>query len=98
DLNAGIQMGPKSGHLSDVDLDCAEAMALARHFLPTTDAIYGRASKRQSHWLYKCECPEERASKPWTDDERKVTVELRLGGQGKGAQSLAPGSIHPSKE
>jgi hypothetical protein len=97
-LNTGIQMGPVSGHLADVDLDCAEALALAKHFLPTTGSTYGRASKRESHRLYICECPEDRGWIKWNDEEKKVMVELRLGGKGKGAQSIAPGSLHPSGE
>jgi hypothetical protein len=98
DFNCGIQFGPVSHDLSDVDLDCIEALRLARHFLPPTGSTYGRISKRESHWLYICECPEDRASIKWTDDEKKVICELRLGGKGKGAQSVAPGSVHPSGE
>jgi Bifunctional DNA primase/polymerase, N-terminal len=97
-LNTGIQMGPVSGHLADVDLDCAEALALAKYFLPPTGSTYGRASKRESHRLYICECPEDRGWIKWSDEEKKVMVELRLGGKGKGAQSIAPGSVHPSGE
>ena len=97
-LNTGIQMGPVSGNLSDVDLDCAEALALAKYFLPPTGSTYGRASKRESHRLYICECPEDRGWIKWSDEEKKVMVELRLGGKGKGAQSIAPGSVHPSGE
>jgi hypothetical protein len=97
-LNCGIQMGPVSGHLTDVDLDCAEALVLADYFLPATESSYGRRSKRRSHRLYVCECPEDRAASQWKDEERAVMVELRLGGKGKGAQSVAPGSVHPSGE
>src|SRR5215831_12901618 len=52
-LNVGAIWGPKSGGLRDVDLDCIEAIKLAPHFLPRTNSIYGRASKRRSHYLYK---------------------------------------------
>ena len=97
-LNCGIQMGPVSGHLADVDLDCAEALELANYFLPPTGSMYGRASKRKSHRLYICECPEDRGWIKWVDEEQRVMVELRLGGKGKGAQSVAPGSVHPSGE
>src|SRR5947209_3686304 len=50
--NVGVQLGPKSNGLTDVDLDCREAVALAPHFLPETGAIFGRKSKPKSHYLY----------------------------------------------
>ena len=46
-LNVGAIMGPRSGGLTDVDLDCKEAVALAPWFLPKTGSVYGRASKRR---------------------------------------------------
>jgi Bifunctional DNA primase/polymerase, N-terminal len=97
-LNVGVQMGLVSGGLTDVDLDCNEAIILAQYFLPHTDAVYGRASKRRSHHLYTCDDPEPKAAIKWFDNNKKVIVELRLGGGGKGAQSVAPGSMHPSGE
>jgi predicted P-loop ATPase len=97
-LNVGAIMGPKSGGLTDVDLDCAEAVALAPHFLPRTNSIYGRASKRRSHYLYTCTDPDAKASIKLTDETKACIVELRLGGGGKGAQSLMPGSVHTSGE
>src|SRR5262249_45115548 len=50
--NIGVQLGAKSGGLTDVDLDCIEAIKLAVHLLPKTNATFGRASKPESHWLY----------------------------------------------
>src|ERR1700736_1546538 len=50
--NIGIQLGPASHGLTDVDLDCAQAVAIAPYILPPTGAIFGRATKRASHWLY----------------------------------------------
>ena len=50
--NIGLQLGARSGGLTDVDIDCPEALALADSFLPATSAIFGRASKPRSHWLY----------------------------------------------
>jgi hypothetical protein len=94
-LNVGIQMGPVSGGLTDIDLDCIEAVILAPHFLPKTGSIYGRAGKRRSHWLYICDDPEPKAWVKLNDEQKAVIVELRMGGAGKGAQSVAPGSIHP---
>jgi hypothetical protein len=52
-MNIGIQLGSVSAGLCDVDLDCEEARKLAPHFLPPTNAIFGRPSSERSHWLYK---------------------------------------------
>ncbi len=43
--NVGIVLGPSSNGLTDVDLDCIEAIAIAPYVLPRTRAIFGRASK-----------------------------------------------------
>jgi len=50
--NVGVQLGEASGGLTDVDLDCAEAITVAAYLLPRTGAVFGRASKRNSHYLY----------------------------------------------
>jgi hypothetical protein len=50
--NVGVQMGGSSGGLADGDLDCREAVAIAPYVLPGTGALFGRASNRDSHWLY----------------------------------------------
>ncbi|VTR92500.1 unnamed protein product [Gemmata massiliana] len=39
--NLGIKLGPVSGHLADVDLDCAEAVAAGPYLLPATRAAFG---------------------------------------------------------
>ena len=96
-LNAGAIMGPSSNNLTDVDLDCKEAMALAPSFLPKTNSIYGRASKRRSHYLYYCGDADPKSVIRLKDDHSCI-VELRLGGSGKGAQSVMPGSLHTSGE
>src|ERR1700756_4874331 len=49
--NVSVQLGPKSGGLTDIDLDCAEAIEIAAAILPPSKAIFGRASKRYSHRL-----------------------------------------------
>jgi hypothetical protein len=98
-LNVGAIWGPKSNGHRDVDLDCIEAIKLAPYFLPQTSSIYGRASKRRSHYLYKgSDDPSEKAVIKLVDDNRKTIVELRLGSGGKGSQSVMPGSRHPSGE
>jgi hypothetical protein len=98
-LNVGIQLGASSGGLADVDLDCPEAIVAAQYLLPPTQAVYGRTSKRRSHYLYVCrENEETRAVIKLTDENKKTICELRLGSGSKSAQSVAPGSTHESGE
>jgi hypothetical protein len=99
-LNVGGRMGEKSGGLTDVDLDCPEALLLWEYFLPYTPSQYGRASKPKSHHLYRChsDTVEQKGSNKYNDENSKVLVELRIGGGTKGAQSIMPGSRHPSSE
>ncbi len=79
--NIGIKLGLPSGGLVDVDLDSDAAVELAPLFLPET-ATFGRASKRKSHWLYRCATKTARPS--------RTNVELRS----TGLQTVFPGSIH----
>jgi hypothetical protein len=51
--NVATRLGPASGDLVDVDLDCSEALVLADLYLPPTGAGFGRASKQRSHRLYR---------------------------------------------
>jgi putative DNA primase/helicase len=107
-MNIGVQLGRASGGLTDVDLDCDEAILLAQDLLPPTDAVFGRHSKASSHWLYVtdlCET-EQKAAIRYTEpkalardpDKPAVLVELRIGAGDKGAHTMAPGSVHPSGE
>ncbi|MCA9091334.1 MAG: bifunctional DNA primase/polymerase, partial [Planctomycetaceae bacterium] len=50
--NVGLILGEPSGNLVDVDLDCAEARAIASNYLPATAAKSGRADAADSHWWY----------------------------------------------
>jgi AAA domain/Bifunctional DNA primase/polymerase, N-terminal len=101
--NVGVQLGPKSNGLTDIDLDCPEAIKLARYFLPRTDAIFGRASKSNSHLLYYIDDAPNSASIKHCDLDKEgrrgdCIVELRMGGGNKGAQTVFPGSVHESGE
>src|SRR6516165_5350257 len=111
--NIGVQFGPVSNGLCDVDLDCAEARELARFFLPETGAVFGRRSSPAAHWLYQSDIWQQVNTAATTfedpivaadDDEHGVMlVELRTGRVGKnkvvkGALSLFPPSRHPSGE
>jgi Bifunctional DNA primase/polymerase, N-terminal len=98
-LNVGAIMGAASGGLKDVDLDCKEAVALAPHFLPRTNSIYGRPGKQRSHYLYMGDdAGDPKARLALTDETKATIVELRHGGNGKAAQTVLPGSLHPSGE
>lgn len=88
--NLGVLLGAPSGDLADVDLDCAETVALADVFLPTTAATFGRASKPRSHRLYACEIQTEK----FADVDGAMLVEIRS----TGGQTVFPGSTHPSGE
>ena len=99
-VNVGVNLGNASKGLTDVDLDCGEALAVAPYFLPRT-AIFGRASKRNSHWLYATTLANtvDSAAVRFVDPtDSKSLVELRIGGGDRAAQTVFPGSIHPSGE
>jgi AAA domain/Bifunctional DNA primase/polymerase, N-terminal len=91
--NNGIILGEASD-LADVDLDCIEALELAPSILPKTNAVFGRKSKRRSHWLYRVTgpIPTKKFSDPLTG---KSLVEVRGDG---GYQTIFPRSTHPSGE
>src|SRR5215467_12556270 len=87
-INVGVQLGPHSHGLTDVDLDCAEAVAIASLLLPSTDATFGRLSKPRSHRLFVTDLAEhiDRAALQFHDvDGAKgksgtIMLELRIGG------------------
>ena len=87
--NVGVRLGASSGGLVDVDLDCAEALSLATTYLPPTNAVFGRASKPRSHYLYVAVGAAFAAySDPLTGE---TIVELRADGRTGGAhQTLIP--------
>lgn len=100
--NIGVQLGKNSNGLTDVDLDCIEAIAIASYVLPPTKAIFGRRSARASHWLYTTDLAdtvdsaELNYNEPLSKDGH--LLELRIGGCGKGAQTVVPGSVHETGE
>ena len=107
-INVGVQLGNKSNGLTDVDLDCAEAVIIGGMMLPKTSAVFGRKSKQRSHFLYYTTLADEiekanikfHDTPPPPDFTKNgpVMLELRIGGKGKGAQSVFPGSVHESGE
>lgn len=95
--NVGLLLGPASGELVDIDLDCIEALALADQYLPPTQAQFGRVSKPRSHRLYVAVGAAKEAFADPLDGS--TLVELRAAGRdGAGHQTMAPPSVHPSGE
>ncbi len=90
--NIGLLLGEPSGGLTDVDLDCPEAIELAPQYLPPTLAITGRASAPNSHWWYLC--PGAVTRKHHIPGTKKMIVEIRS----TGCQTVVGPSIHPSGE
>jgi hypothetical protein len=104
-LNVGIQFGPRSNNLVDVDLDSKGALEFADAFLPETGAMFGRSSKPRSHRLYIADFTaygETRAAIQFHEYVQgkpgAMIVELRIGAGNKGAQSVAPPSVHERGE
>lgn len=100
DQNIGVLLGTPSGGLTDIDLDCLEALALADTLLPPTEACFGRLSRPRSHRLYKTalSAGDGKATLTFKDPETNdMLVEVRIGGAA-GAQTVFPGSVHRSGE
>jgi putative DNA primase/helicase len=94
--NVGVFVGPKSSGLVDVDLDCDEAVTVARFFLPATNMRHGRPSRPNSHHWYKVDSPPDALQ--LKDSGGKMLVELRSAAADKGFQTMVPPSVHPSEE
>jgi putative DNA primase/helicase len=105
--NIGVLLGEPSDGLTDIDLDCDEAARAAPYFLPKTHC-FGRASKRASHWLYFTDLWQNEAKatlqfaqqivKEDGRKSKKTLLECRVGATGSAAQTVFPGSTHPSGE
>lgn len=91
--NIGILLGEPSGGLVDVDIDSEDALDLAAELLPNTDAVFGRASRLKSHYLYVCDPAPNKTAK-FTDETGDSIVEIRS----TGGQTIFPPSIHTSGE
>ena len=96
--NIAVVLGRRSGGLVDVDLDSVEAMALAPLYLPLTGAVFGRASKPASHWLYVAPGAMYRSfGDPFVEKDspdKATLVELRADGKEGGAHlTILPPSI-----
>src|SRR5207248_2910327 len=99
--NIGVLLGEASNGLTDLDLDCGEAIALAPRLLPSTSAVFGRKSSRGSHRLYYSSL-----TATLNFDDPLVAKRNGKGGlkarlleiRSSGAQTVFPGSIHESGE
>ena len=101
--NLGVVLGAASNRLVDVDLDCAEAVAVADVLLPPTGRIFGRRGNPHSHRLYRCTGAAAK-SKKYTDIDVRDTdgkvvkgkslIELRA----DGCMTVFPPSVHESDE
>ena len=99
--NIGVILGRRSRGIVDVDNDTPEAIAFAKLWLPATDALFGRKSKRRSHYLYYAAdgvgpktTQFKRPGNPREKTGPAMLVELRS----NGGQTIFPGSIHESGE
>lgn len=94
--NVGILWGHRSNGLVDIDLDCQDAIELGAHILPETGMVFGRESKRRSHYLYYVRpYPEHVSSFKYVDPfDNSCILEIRA----DGVQTMVPPSIHPSGE
>jgi RecA-family ATPase len=99
-MNIGVILGPSSHGLTDIDLDCDEARAVAPYILPRTGAIFGRTSSRAAHRLYYTDLSigADKAVLVFNDPKTNGRLlELRIGGA-SGAQTVFPGSTHETGE
>jgi len=99
--NIGVILGRRSRGIVDVDNDTPEAIAFAKLWLPATDAVFGRKSKRRSHYLYYAAdgvgpktTQFQRPGSPREKTGPAMLVELRS----NVGQTIFPGSIHESGE
>jgi hypothetical protein len=93
DFSPGDNIGLRLTQVTDVDLDCSEALALADIYLPLTGAEFGRASKPKSHRLFLSPGASFAAfADPLAKDQnvKATLLELRAGA---GHQTIIPPSI-----
>ena len=60
--------------------------------------MFGRASKPLSHYLYVIDDALEKGTEQLKDENKQTIIELRMGGGRAAAQTVFPGSTHPSGE
>ena len=96
--NIGVLLGEVSGGLTDLDLDCEEALRLAPAFLPRTELVSGRPSAPDSHRFFLSSgAPYLKLEDPLGEGKRTL-LELRSGSREAAHQTMLPPSVHPSGE
>lgn len=90
EVTANVGIGLEASNLTDVDLDCPEAVEVAPFFVVPT-AAFGRASKPLSHYIYRGRC---KSAKFLSPADKSCLIEVRCAGQ----QTVFPPSVHPSGE
>ena len=97
--NLGVLLGEVSGGLTDLDLDCEEALRLAPAFLPRTELVSGRASAPDSHRFYLSPgAPYLKLEDPLSSGSKATVLEIRSGTLSAAHQTMVPPSVHPSGE
>jgi Bifunctional DNA primase/polymerase, N-terminal/AAA domain len=91
--NIGVLLGEPSGNLTDLDLDCEQAIRLAGRFFPLSITTT-RAGAPDSHWWYKAS-DRQVGQHSLEDLDGEKLLELR---GGAGHHTLLPPSVHPSGE
>jgi DNA polymerase I-like protein with 3'-5' exonuclease and polymerase domains len=100
--NLGVQLGPVSQDLCDIDLDCIGALAAAPYLLPATDCGFGRGN-HQTHHLYTVTDQAATFAKlqdPALPGDRATIIELRwpewdeAEQRFKSLQTVFPPSLH----
>jgi hypothetical protein len=95
--NIGILLGHNG--ITDVDLDCSQAIVAAVALLPQTAMRFGRLSKPASHFFYLSD-PPVRSRRYLDPVDKACLVELRCqkSDGSIGLQTITPPSIHPCGE
>ena len=95
ECNIAVLLGVPSDGVVDVDLDTPEAVALAPDFLPPSACVFGRESRRASHYEYRVKGPIK--SRQWTISSGDKTIML-LEFRSTSSLTVYPPSTHPSGE
>lgn len=93
DYGIGMVTGPLHSGPVDFDLDCEEAVFFAPFFLPATSAVFGRAGKRRSHYLFRVGATSYDKLAYSDPVTKQCIVESRGDG---GHQTCLPGTVHES--
>lgn len=94
-INVSILLGKYSNGIVDIDLDSPSAIYLASEWLPDTGLVFGRASTRGAHRLYRIEGSENTKTKPFDNPTLKHRI---LEFRSTGGYTVIPPSTHEEGE